>query len=152
MLANMSRDSKQAFLSTSPISPTTPIVELIDFVTTRHAIAKIDIEGHEIEAMEGAPDWLSSYTRRPKMILSEIWRKRNVTRYAEMMIGEHGYVGYALTDSVWLRDVAAAKRFHETLPREMDTIVWIVPGFEYLLPQPLRRDSRDAARHRVRTW
>eukprot|EP00672_Neobodo_designis_P015773 CAMPEP_0174833042 /NCGR_PEP_ID=MMETSP1114-20130205/4001_1 /TAXON_ID=312471 /ORGANISM="Neobodo designis, Strain CCAP 1951/1" /LENGTH=280 /DNA_ID=CAMNT_0016066913 /DNA_START=16 /DNA_END=858 /DNA_ORIENTATION=- len=96
-------------------------------------IAKIDVEGHEIPVLEGAPELLSNKAVRPRMWLSEVWRSRNITRYAEVMIDGAGYVGLVPLSSRWLMSVADAAEYHRTMKDDMDTIIWVEPEYATLL-------------------
>ena len=89
----------------------------------RHVVVKIDVEGNEIEVFEGALLFLS-HPRRPQLIISEVWRQINVTRYAEVMFS-HGYIGYAYALAQFLGNVQDAGQYHQKLHVAIDTIAWM---------------------------
>lgn len=116
------------------VSTSNTTTELLEFVRYSQVVMKIDVEGNEEYVMQGAHQLLANASIRPRLILSEIWRKMNVARYGAFMIDVHGYVGFALSDRVWLRNTQDVVRFHRTMSREMDTIIWVLPQFQFLIP------------------
>jgi hypothetical protein len=116
------------------ISTSNSTAELLEFVRYSQVVMKIDVEGQEEYVMQGAHQLLGNISIRPRLILSEIWRKMNVARYGAFMIDVHGYVGFALSDRVWLRSTLDVVRFHRTKSLEMDTIIWVLPQYQFLIP------------------
>jgi hypothetical protein len=107
--------------------------ELIDFVSQSHVVMKIDVEGFEHMIMKGAHQFLSSHLTRPKVIVSEIWKTRDVVAYCGMMIHPYGYAAYVMHDRRWIRFVSEAKEFHANMAYEIGTMIFVDPGFEYLI-------------------
>lgn len=101
-------------------------------------VVKIDVEGHEIEILKGCPKFLTKDLEthdRPKFIMSEVWRKVNLTAYAELMLGRFGYIAYSLSRQMWMLDVQAVTWYWHQIPdsNQMDTLIFVDPEYTHLL-------------------
>jgi hypothetical protein len=105
-------------------------------------VAKIDVEGHEVQVMEGARELLANATLRPRAIVSEVWLSLNMTRFAEIMLPE-GYVGWSVAFRIRM-DRMALVRGYNRMRGGQDTVVWIERRWEGLLiPRIFQAATKD---------
>ena len=99
-------------------------------------VMKIDAEGSEIRILSNGRQWLLDASRRPKVLLMEMWGSldaADVHRFGAMMIGDMSYIGLVV-------DVKARKPTVLSSPNalldwqrsiggkgKMGSVVWVVP-------------------------
>lgn len=90
-------------------------------------VVKIDVEGFEIDVLEGASKLLT-HQNRPKLVLTEVWPGLDFNRYATLML-KHGYVGYEYQRHSWIGDMEDAGRYQTRDNRIIDTVAWVQSDF-----------------------
>jgi hypothetical protein len=113
--------------------------QLLRFVSHKHVICKIDVEGFEESVFRGAPQFMGTPALRPRLIVSEVWRRKNISSFGHLMIVRHGYIGLPMSTREFLRTLSNAVSYHEKMAVDMDTILWVDQGYEFLLPYHLSK-------------
>ena len=107
-------------------------------------IMKIDVEGNEGAVMEGS-QWFLSQPFRPKLIVSEVWKRTNLTRYAEVMYSS-GYVVFSDERRGWIESLSDFAEHVETSSVEIGTLFFVLNGSTELLDRPERKKWRGSKR------
>lgn len=117
------------------VSPSSSTEDLLRFVTHSQVVVKMDVEGFEHNIIQGAHNFLTSTATRPKVIVTEIWRHRDVASYCTRMV-RYGYAVFTLHGFPrhWMRFPDECRVFHERMVEEMGTLVFALPGFEHVVP------------------
>jgi hypothetical protein len=113
-----------------------------DFLAVDY-VAKLDVEGHETEVLEGAAKLLDDEKLRPRVVLTEVWLSLNATKLATMMLSR-GYVGWSLAFRVRINRLAILRGYNR-MRAGQDNIIWVEERWEGILMPRMLQPAAAAA-------
>ena len=98
----------------------------------RPVVAKIDVEGQELNVLAGAMS-IFGHKNPPRVAIFEVWAELNIEQFCEKLLPLN-YIGYGYTRRSWINDTESCAAYQQK-HNNMDTVAWVQRDFASLFAE-----------------